>query len=63
MCLSEGHEERLNSINTYLQGINCDMLLIDEDSFELRRLGLKLDVIQQALDDYSRVYQAPAKEH
>ena len=30
MCLLEKHKERLKSINTNLQGIERDMLLIDD---------------------------------
>ena len=30
ICLLEGHEERLKSIDTDLQGIKCDMLLIND---------------------------------
>ena len=30
LCLLEGYEERLKSIDTDLQGIKCDMLLIND---------------------------------
>ena len=42
MCLLEGHEERLKSINTDLQGIKWDMLLIDDyESQAGRATGLE----------------------
>ena len=39
MCALEGHEERLKSIDTDLQGIKCDMLLIDDHESLVEKAG------------------------
>ena len=42
MCLLEGHEERLKSINADLQGIKQDLLLIDDyKSLAAKPVGLE----------------------
>ena len=42
MCLLEGYEEKLKSINTYMQGLKRDMLLIDEyESLAGKAAGLE----------------------
>ena len=43
MCLLESHEERLKSIDTDLQGIKCNMLLINNyESLAGRAGGLEV---------------------
>ena len=39
MCLLESHEERLKIIDTDLQGIKCDILLIED--YESQQEGQK----------------------
>ena len=42
MCVLEGHEERLKSIDTDLQGIKHDMLLVDDyESLAVKAAGLE----------------------
>ena len=63
MCVLEGHKDRLKSIDTNLQGIKRDMLLIDdyeslaEKAASLEEVSFELQVaIKHLLKHQDRVY-------
>ena len=59
MCVFEGHEERLKSIGTDLQGMKHNMLLIDDYGAYIRKSSwLGSSLIQATIS-----HQVPAKEN